>query len=164
MAQAPCVPVNITPPSDPALLVFEVEGKIQSFNSTARTITANGMTISIPTTVLVETRNLVKVAFEMHARQPDVQLVKEHAVVKSNFTKQLRLSVFEEVNVRAVKNNARGINVAPAHALFNREFFKLSHYDSDKNSSTASLNCCVRSTFETCPAWSNTTRRELSIA
>jgi hypothetical protein len=57
MAQAPCVPVDIAPPTDPALLVFEVEGKIQSFNSTTRTITANGMTIFIPTTVLVETRN-----------------------------------------------------------------------------------------------------------
>ena len=56
MAQAPCAPVDIAPPTDPALLVFEVEGKIQSFNSTARTITANGMTIFIPTTVLVETR------------------------------------------------------------------------------------------------------------
>jgi hypothetical protein len=58
MAQAPCVPVDIAPPTDPALQVFEVEGKIQSFNTTARTITANGMTIFIPTTVLVETRNL----------------------------------------------------------------------------------------------------------
>ena len=58
MAQAPCTPVDIAPPTDPALQVFEVEGKIQSYNSTARTITANGMTIYIPTTVLVETRNL----------------------------------------------------------------------------------------------------------
>lgn len=57
MAQAPCTPVNIGPPTDPALLIFEVEGKIQSYNTTARTITANGMTIFIPTTVLVETRN-----------------------------------------------------------------------------------------------------------
>jgi len=57
MAQAPCAPVDIAPPTDPALLVFEVEGKIQSYNSTTRTITANGMTIFIPTTVLVETRN-----------------------------------------------------------------------------------------------------------
>lgn len=57
MAQAPCVPVDIASPTDPALLVFEVEGKIQSFNTTTRTITANGMTIFIPTTVLVETRN-----------------------------------------------------------------------------------------------------------
>jgi hypothetical protein len=56
MAQAPCTPVDIAPPADPALLVFEVEGKIQSYNNTARTITANGMTIFIPTTVLVETR------------------------------------------------------------------------------------------------------------
>jgi hypothetical protein len=57
MAQAPCTPVNIAPPTDPALLVFELEGKIQSFNSTTRTITANGTTIFIPSTVLVETRN-----------------------------------------------------------------------------------------------------------
>ena len=57
MAQAPCAPVDIAPPSDPALQVFELEGKIQSYNNTARTITANGMTIFIPTTVLVETRN-----------------------------------------------------------------------------------------------------------
>jgi len=57
MAQAPCAAVDIAQLSDPALLVFEVEGKIQSYNSTARTITANGMTIFIPTTVLVETRN-----------------------------------------------------------------------------------------------------------
>ena len=49
MAQAPCVPVDIGPPTDPALQVFEVEGKIQSFNTTSRTITANGMTIFIPT-------------------------------------------------------------------------------------------------------------------
>src|SRR5688500_18721594 len=57
MAQAPCAPVDIAPPTDPALLVFELEGKIQSFNNTTRTITANGQTIFIPTTVLVETRN-----------------------------------------------------------------------------------------------------------
>jgi hypothetical protein len=57
MAQAPCAPVDIAPPTDPALQVFELEGKIQSYNNTARTITANGMTIFIPTTVLVETRN-----------------------------------------------------------------------------------------------------------
>lgn len=57
MAQAPCTPVNIAPPTDPALLIFEIEGKIQSFNTTNRTITANGTTIFIPSTVLVETRN-----------------------------------------------------------------------------------------------------------
>ncbi len=57
-AQAPCTPVNITPPTDPALLVFEVEGKIASYNRTSRTITVNGMTFMIPTTVLVETRDL----------------------------------------------------------------------------------------------------------
>lgn len=57
-AQTTCTPVNINPPTDPDLLTFDVEGKITAFNRTARTITANGMTLNIPTTVLVETRDL----------------------------------------------------------------------------------------------------------
>lgn len=58
-AQAPCTPVNITtPPTDPALLVFEVEGKITSYDRVNRTVTANGMTFAVPSTVLVETRDL----------------------------------------------------------------------------------------------------------
>jgi hypothetical protein len=57
-AQGPCTPVNINPPTDPALLTFEIEGKITAYNRTNRTITANGMTFFIPTTVLVETRDL----------------------------------------------------------------------------------------------------------
>lgn len=57
-AQAPCTPVNATPPTDPALLVFEVEGKINSYDRINRTITVNGMTFHVPSTVLVETRNL----------------------------------------------------------------------------------------------------------
>jgi hypothetical protein len=58
-AQAPCTPVNITtPPTDPALLVFEVEGKITSYDRVNRTVTVNGMTFTVPSTVLVETRDL----------------------------------------------------------------------------------------------------------
>ncbi len=57
-AQGPCTPVNAAPPTDPGLLVFEVEGRINSFDRTNRTITVNGMTFHIPSTVLVETRNL----------------------------------------------------------------------------------------------------------
>jgi hypothetical protein len=57
-AQGPCTPVSITPPTDPALLVFEAEGKITSYDRTNRTITVNGMTFAIPSTVLVETRDL----------------------------------------------------------------------------------------------------------
>src|SRR6476469_5324020 len=69
----------------------------------------------------------MKVTLEMHARQPDLQLVKHHSIMQPNRAKQLRLGKLEEVNVSAVKDYARGVNVAPAHALFNREFFKLSH-------------------------------------
>lgn len=56
-AQAQCVPVNISPPADPAESVFEVEGKITAFDRANRTITANGMTFTLPAGLLVETRN-----------------------------------------------------------------------------------------------------------
>ena len=81
MAQAPCTPVNIGPPTDPALQIFEVEGKIQSYNSTARTITANGMTIYIPTTVLVETRNLDLTGNITFANLTDATLEAQRSIV-----------------------------------------------------------------------------------
>ena len=81
MAQAPCAPVNIGPPTDPALLIFEVEGKIQSYNSTARTITANGMTIFIPTTVLVETRNADLTGNITFANLTDATLEAQRSIV-----------------------------------------------------------------------------------
>lgn len=81
MAQAPCAPVNIAPPSDPALQIFELEGKIQSFNTTARTITANGMTIFIPTTVLVETRNLDLTGNITFANLTDATLEAQRSII-----------------------------------------------------------------------------------
>ena len=81
MAQAPCTPVNIAPPTDPALQVFEVEGKIQSFNTTARTITANGMTIFIPTTLLVETRNLDLTGNITFANLTDATLEAQRSII-----------------------------------------------------------------------------------
>ena len=81
MAQAPCVPVDIAPPTDPALLVFEVEGKINSYNNTARTITANGMTIFVPTTVLVETRNLDLTGNITFANLTDATLEAQRSIV-----------------------------------------------------------------------------------
>ena len=81
MAQAPCTPVNIAPPSDPALLVFELEGKIQSYNSTTRTITANGTTIFIPTTVLVETRNADLTGNITFANLTDATLEAQRSIV-----------------------------------------------------------------------------------
>ena len=81
MAQAPCTPVNIAPPTDPALLVFEVEGKIQSYNTTNRTISANGLTIFIPTTVLVETRNLDLTGNITFANLTDATLESQRSIV-----------------------------------------------------------------------------------
>src|SRR6266849_9411494 len=62
----------------------------------------------------------MKIAFDVHARQPNVQLVKHDAVGQVHRTKEFRLGEFKEANVGAVKNNARRVNVAPAHSLFNR--------------------------------------------
>jgi hypothetical protein len=42
--------------------------------------------------------------------------------MQTNRSKQLRFGVFEEVNVSAVKDNARRIDITPAHALFDRKF------------------------------------------
>src|SRR6185369_3882655 len=56
---------------------------------------------------VVELRNAMKVTLEMHARQPDMQLIKHHSVVQPDGAKQLRLGIFKEVNISAVKDNAR---------------------------------------------------------
>src|SRR6185369_17204775 len=42
-------------------------------------------------------------------------------------TKQLRLGKLKEVNVSAVKDNARGVDVAPTHALFNGKSLVIGH-------------------------------------
>src|SRR5262249_44347894 len=76
---------------------------------------------------IIEPRRTMKVTLEVHARQPDRQLVKHHAVVQAGCTKQLRLSKLEEMNVSAVKDDARGVDVAPADAFFNREFLVVCH-------------------------------------
>jgi hypothetical protein len=52
----PCVPVSHAPGAEAA--VFEVEGKITAYDRTNRTITANGMTFTIPSTLLVKTEDL----------------------------------------------------------------------------------------------------------
>lgn len=53
---APCTAVSSPPGADAA--VFEVEGKITAYDRTNRTVTANGMTFSIPSTLLVKTADL----------------------------------------------------------------------------------------------------------
>lgn len=55
-AQAPCTPVSHAPGAEAA--VFEVEGKITAYDRTNRTVSVNGMTFSIPSTLLVKTIDL----------------------------------------------------------------------------------------------------------
>ncbi|MBI4308662.1 MAG: hypothetical protein HY684_07650, partial [Chloroflexi bacterium] len=50
--------VHFTPPADPALRVWDVEGRITAYNRANRTITANGMTFTLPATLMVKTLNL----------------------------------------------------------------------------------------------------------
>src|SRR5205814_343832 len=63
----------------------------------------------------------MKIAFEMHARQPDVELVKNLSVRHTDRAKQLRLGNFKEANVRAVEDDVGGVNIAPTNAFFDGE-------------------------------------------
>ena len=56
-AQSTCTLVDIAPPADPAEAIFSVEGKITAYDGVDRTMTANGMTFTVPSTLLVETRD-----------------------------------------------------------------------------------------------------------
>ena len=76
---------------------------------------------------IVELRRTMKVALQMNAGQPDVQLVEDHAIWQTDSAEQFRLGNFKKANVRAVKNDAGGVHVAPAHAFFDGEFFQLCH-------------------------------------
>jgi hypothetical protein len=51
-----CTAVSSSPTADAS--VYEVEGKITAYDRTNRTITANGMTFTIPATLLVKTADL----------------------------------------------------------------------------------------------------------
>src|SRR5215216_2886436 len=72
---------------------------------------------------IIQPRSTMEVTLEMHTREPDLQLVEHHSVMKTNFTKEFCLGKLEEVNVSAVEDDARRIDIAPAHALFDSEFF-----------------------------------------
>src|SRR5438874_12406538 len=69
----------------------------------------------------------MKVAFEMHARQPDVELIKDLSVRHTDRAKQFRLGNFKEANVRALEDDVGGVNITPTHAFFNGELLGLSH-------------------------------------
>jgi hypothetical protein len=59
----------------------------------------------------------MEVAFQMHARQPNVERVKHDAVRQTNRTEEFSLGEFKEAYVGAVENYARSIYIAPTHAL-----------------------------------------------
>src|SRR5688572_14201987 len=114
---------------------------------------------------VVKSSSALEVAFEMDTRKPNLQLVKHHAVLQANFTKQFGLGVLKEANVCAVEYDARGVDVAPPHTLFNREFLVARHQANtlSRNLNKAKLKCSVCSRFETCPAFPITTRRDGAI-
>jgi len=72
---------------------------------------------------VVQLCRMVEITFDVHTRQPNVQLVKHDAVGQVDGPEEFRFREFEETNVSAVKNNARRVNIAPAYALLNRVLF-----------------------------------------
>src|SRR5215210_4953099 len=76
---------------------------------------------------LIEPCNTMKVALEMHTRQPDLQLIEHHSIMKANFSEEFCFSKLKEVNVSAIEDDARSIDIAPAHTLFNSECFVRGH-------------------------------------
>src|SRR5205814_1892962 len=64
---------------------------------------------------------------EMHARQPDVELIKNLSVRHTDRAKQFRLGNFKEANVRAIENNVSGVYITPTHAFFDGELLGLIH-------------------------------------
>src|SRR5581483_3654948 len=76
---------------------------------------------------IIHPRGAMKVAFEVHARQPDIKFIEYLSIRHTDRAKQFRLGDFKEANVRAVKDDVGGINVAPTDALFNGELMGLIH-------------------------------------
>lgn len=54
------LPVHFTPPADPALATWEVEGRIADYSRPGRTITANGITFHVPDGMMVKTNDLAQ--------------------------------------------------------------------------------------------------------
>lgn len=52
------LPVHFTPAADPLLRIWDVEGKITAYDVGKRTMTANGMTLSVPADLLIKTIDL----------------------------------------------------------------------------------------------------------
>jgi hypothetical protein len=56
-AHAQCVPINSAAPPTGDAALFAIEGKITGYNVAARTITANGVTFTVPTTLGINTND-----------------------------------------------------------------------------------------------------------
>lgn len=67
----------------------------------------------------------MEVAFQVNARQPDIELVKHNAVRQTYCAKQFRLGEFKKADVSAVENYSRRVDVAPADALLDGVFLVL---------------------------------------
>src|SRR5258706_335491 len=94
---------------------------------------------------IVKLGDAAKVAFQMHPRQPDIQIVKNFSIRQACDAEKFRLGNFEEAKIRAIEDNPRGVNVAPQDAFFNREFFRFGHLSSlvngRKNSRLKNASC-----------------------
>src|SRR6266513_2557961 len=65
----------------------------------------------------------MKIEFKVHTRQPNIQFIEDLSIRQPGHAKQFGLRNLKEANVRAVKNDARGVHVAPSHAFFDGEYF-----------------------------------------
>src|SRR5205085_6848802 len=97
---------------------FATDFKIQSERFRADATDVNGDFQKI-----VQLRCAPKVALKMRARQPHVQLVEHHPIGQPDRAEEFGFRKLEEAYVSAVENDARRVNVAPAHALFDDKLF-----------------------------------------
>src|SRR5687767_1577852 len=64
----------------------------------------------------------MKITLEVNTRQPNIELFEHYTVGQAHGAKKLRFREFEEANVGAIENDAGGIDIAPAYALFDGVF------------------------------------------
>jgi hypothetical protein len=66
---------------------------------------------------IVQLGGLPEVAFEMRTRQPHVEFVEHSTVRQTDRAEKLRLGYLEKTYVRAVKDDARRVHIAPTDAF-----------------------------------------------
>src|ERR1051326_4099285 len=95
----------------------------------------------------------MKITFEVHSRQPDVELIENFPVRHTGGAKQFGFGNFKKANVRAVEDYRRRIDITPAHAFFNSELschsgFVLSGRDANRRKELADLSQRIIATCE----------------